>query len=88
MNVISVVLPKGKKRQSVGSQIFLIILFSVLAGSRLEYALLRYFVPRHPYEWTGELFVGIAFLTGAIAFALRLRREVTSMLQDGREGPG
>jgi hypothetical protein len=88
MNAISGVPPKAKRRQSVGSQILVIILLSVLAGSHLEKASLRYFVPRQPYEWTGELITGIGFLIAVIPLALRLRREATSMPQDAHEPPG
>jgi hypothetical protein len=88
MNAIPAGCPKAKRRQSVGSQIFVIIVLSVLAGSHLEKASLRYFVPRQPYEWTGDVFVGIGFLIGVIALALRLRREVTSMPQDAEEPQG
>ena len=82
MNAIPAVLRKAKRRQSVGSQLFVIIVLSVLAGSHLEKASLRYFVPRQPYEWIGELIAGIGFLIAVIALALRLRREVTSLPQD------
>lgn len=79
MNAIPKALPNVKAPQKFGSQISLIILFSVQAGSWLEKASSHYFVPRQPYEWTGDLIFGVGFLIGAIAFALRLRREVTSM---------
>jgi hypothetical protein len=77
VNTAPVVVPKDRKRHSVGSQIFLIIVFSILAGSHLERALLRHLAPRQPYEWTEDLIVGVGFLIGVVAFALRLRREAT-----------
>ena len=46
MNANTVVVPKTKKRQSVGGQLFVIIVFSVLAGSHLEKVLLSYVAPR------------------------------------------
>lgn len=77
MNSTTLLVPKAKKRQSVGAQIFLIIILSVMAGSHLEKALLRCVAPRQPYEWIEDLTLGIAFLVGTIALALRLRREAT-----------
>jgi len=71
------VIPKGRKRPSVGSQIFAIVIFSILAGSHLEKALLRRLAPRQPYEWTEDLIVGIGFLIGVVALALRLRGQAT-----------
>jgi hypothetical protein len=77
MDSASAVIPKATKRHSVGSQIFVNIVFSVLAGSHLEKALLRYSAPRQPYGWIEDLILGIGFLVGTIALAFRLRREAT-----------
>jgi hypothetical protein len=76
INAATDVVPKGNNRQSVGGQIFSIVIFSILAGSRLEAAFLHHLVPREPYEWIGDLIVGLGMLIGVIALALRLRREV------------
>jgi len=47
----------------------------MLAGSRLDAALLHNLAPRQPYEWIGDLIVGLGMLVGVIAFALRLGRD-------------
>jgi hypothetical protein len=84
MNANTVVVPKTKKRQSVGSQVFVIIVFSVLAGSSLEKALLRYAAPRQTYGWTEDVILGIGFLLGTIALAFRLRRDATAVPPDAQ----
>ena len=68
--------PKGKNRQSFSGQILTIVIFSILAGSRLEAALLHHLVPREPYEWIGDLILGLGMLIGVIPLALRLSREM------------
>jgi len=77
MNTIAAV-PKAKKRLSVGGQIVMIIIWSVIAGLDLQRAGYEYRHPRELYEWIGELIMGIGFLIGAIAFAVRLKRETES----------
>ena len=77
MNTI-VAVPKAKKRFSVGGQISMIITWSVIAGADLQRSLFEYRHPRELYEWIGELIMGVGFLVGAIAFAIRLQRETTS----------
>jgi hypothetical protein len=67
----------NKRRRSLGSEIFLIVIFSFMAGSRLQMALMRYIVPRESFEWIGDLILGIGFLVGATAVALRLRGSPT-----------
>ena len=79
MNANTGIVPKIKKRQSVGSQIFMIVVFSVLAGLHLEKALLRYVAPKQPYGWVEDLIVGIGLLLGTTILAFRLRRDTTSM---------
>jgi hypothetical protein len=78
-------LPKTNRRKQVSGRIFLIVIFSVLAGSWLQKALLHYLRPRQPYEWTGDLIMGIGFLFAAFIFALRLRRDVNSSSQRAQE---
>ena len=56
-------------------------------GSNMEKASLHYSVQRQPYEWTGDLLLGIAFLIAVIAHALRLTRDISSMLKDVDEPP-
>ena len=75
INAATDVLSNRKKNQSVSGQIVSIIIFSMLAGSRLEAALLHNLAPRQPYEWIGDLIVGLGMLVGVIAFALRLGRD-------------
>lgn len=87
MNAIPTMLPKTKRLPSVGSRVFLTVVFSMLAGSNLEKASLHYSVQRQPYEWTGDLLLGIAFLIAVIAHALRLTRDISSMLKDVDEPP-
>jgi len=85
-NVMNAI-PTMRPKPFVGSRIFVTIVFSMLAGSHLEKASLHYSVPRQPYERTGDLLVGIAFLIAVIAHALRLTRDITSMLKEGDELP-
>lgn len=87
MNRNSLGLPKINRRQQVSGRIFLIVIFSVLAGSWLQKALLHYLRPRQPYEWTGDLVMGIGFLFAALIFAMRLRRDVDAMAQNSLERP-
>ena len=74
INTATDVIPKPKKRQSVGGQIVSIVIFSILAGSRLEAALLHHLAPGQPYEWIEDLILGLGMLIGVIALALRLGR--------------
>jgi hypothetical protein len=78
MNATPLVLPKAKRPQSVGAFIFLIIVYSLSAGSYVERALWHYREPKQPFEWTGDLIMALGLLTAAIISALRIRREVPS----------
>jgi len=50
----------------------LLAFFSLLAGSRLQEALMRYVVPRQSFEWIADLILGIAFLLATALVAFRL----------------
>jgi len=75
MDIAHSTTPKRRKTP-IGGQIFVIVVFSVIAGSHLERALLlRYHSPVQPYGWMEDLILGIGLLIGAIALAVRLRRD-------------
>ena len=80
METLSVAESLVKKRNppSVGGQLSLIVMWSVMAGLRLDNALSNYVRPITPYQWVGDLILGVAFLLASIAMSIRLYRQIKS----------